>query len=1108
MAAVLTVTSDAPGWAATDQPARTVGSAQAEQLSQAGAAARSWVTLITGDRIGLDAKGRLVGIRRSKDREHIPVQINRVQGHTYAIPVDAARLIRQGRVDRRLFDVTTLNRPEYREAQQRRGGLGLIVTYQGANPEAKAELHAAPGATMTHTFKRFGGESVTAKAADAGEVWQALTNEPSNSAGSPYATAETGLRTVWLNAIQKAVLDKSVPQIGAPTAWSAGYNGKGVKIAILDTGIDTTHPDLKGRKVVLQKDFSGSGNTADHDGHGTHVASTAAGTGAKSGGKYKGVAPGAELLNGKVLGDGGTGDDAGIIAGMEWAAAQGARVINMSLGETDTPGEDPLEQAVDRLSASTGALFVVAAGNDGPGASTLGSPGSADAALTVGAVDHTDKLAGFSSRGPSVGDGSVKPDLTAPGVAITGAAAKGSALDTDPTVPHPAPGYLTIDGTSMATPHVSGAAAILAQQHPDWTGQQIKEALVSSTKSGPYKPYEQGSGRVDVAAAIKQTVVADPVSLNFGTPAWPHQDDPKTTKTVTYRNLGGEPVTLDLSLAVTGPGQKAAPEGFLTLDRPQLTVPAGGTATAVVTADTRLGSVDGLYSAYLTATGGGQTVRTAAVVNREVQSYNLTIRHIGRDGRPQKNYDSSLEGLSGLAAGTFVTPYEASGTVNVRLPKGLYVLSSSLWVGDFDGEAGLDWINQPRLELTKNMTVTVDARKAKPVRLTVPDNRAEARFVNANFGVKKQGGGTSVYSWVFDSFASFRVAHLGPSLPAADLVQDFQGFWANDEGKGYALAYGGHRTRLVNGFVKHVKAAELAVVNTSIGTTVKDRVGGVWATPHNGDPMPVEWVIEHTLPHRGTMYVNAAKSLKWSLSYYQGSPSEDETVYNGPPRAYAAGRTYKEVFNVGVFGPKVGKGLGLFRKGDTIYGRLPLFADGKGRTGTSVYDKATTRLYRNGKLIGSNTDPLTGKSFTVPAGPARYRLTTTVTRSGMSKVSTKVTADWTFFSAHVSGTRAVQLPASAVRFTPALATDSTAKAGARTVVPVSVQGAAAGRQLNVMKVWASFDAGKHWKRLTVARGKAVVTNPRAGRAVSFKAVATDRKGNTLSETILNAYRTK
>ncbi|WP_217146868.1 S8 family serine peptidase, partial [Streptomyces sp. AC627_RSS907] len=196
--------------------------------------------------------------------------------------------------------------------------------------------------------------------------------------------------------------------------------------------------------------------------------------------KYRGVASGAKILDGKILNDEGFGDDSGIVAGLEWAAAEKADVVNLSLGGTDQPGLDPLETAVNKLSAEKGVLFAIAAGNGGElGSSTVSSPGSADAALTVGAVDKADKLANFSSRGPRVGDGAVKPDVTAPGVDIGAAAAPGSDIAGEGAPV--ADGYVAISGTSMSTPHAAGAAAILAQQHPDWSGERIKATLVAST---------------------------------------------------------------------------------------------------------------------------------------------------------------------------------------------------------------------------------------------------------------------------------------------------------------------------------------------------------------------------------------------------------------------------------------------------------------------------------------------------------------------------------------------------------------------------------------------------------------------------------------------------
>src|SRR5262249_36492966 len=161
-----------------------------------------------------------------------------------------------------------------------------------------------------------------------------------------------------------------------------------------------------------------------------------------SDGKERGVAPGAQLAVGKVLDSEGKGQESWIIAGMEWAARdQHAKIISMSLGGGGD-ATDPMSQTVDRLSHDTGALFVVAAGNGGPHA--ISSPGAADAALTVGAVDAKDQLADFSSQGPRDGDAGLKPELTAPGVDIVAARShykRGSGY------------YTTMSGTSMATPH-------------------------------------------------------------------------------------------------------------------------------------------------------------------------------------------------------------------------------------------------------------------------------------------------------------------------------------------------------------------------------------------------------------------------------------------------------------------------------------------------------------------------------------------------------------------------------------------------------------------------------------------------------------------------------
>jgi subtilisin family serine protease len=424
------------------------------------------ITLITGDVVSAvqSPDGRISASVTSGDRAGHVLQTIREQ--VYLFPKQAAPHITSGQVDLELFNLSRLIRDGYDD--RARDTVPLIVSHGGflAGSTAVRELPSI-GATAVNESKR-----------DAAAFWHDLT--------------ASGTK-VWLDRKARTSLDVSVPQIGAPAAWQAGYTGKGVTVAVLDTGIAAGHPDLAG-KVLAAQDFTESASgTEDKQGHGTHVASTIVGTGSASGGKFKGVAPDGKLVVGKVLDDDGSGWYSGIIAGMEWAATR-APIVSMSLGGDEaSDGTDPLSQAVNRLSASTGALFVVAAGNSGQGKERISTPAAADAALTVGAVSKQDELASFSSSGPRIGDNLVKPEITAPGVDIVAARVKGSdAGDHDPVDDN----YARLSGTSMATPHVSGAAALLRQQHPDWSGQQLKTALTSTAKPlADLTPFQAGAGR-------------------------------------------------------------------------------------------------------------------------------------------------------------------------------------------------------------------------------------------------------------------------------------------------------------------------------------------------------------------------------------------------------------------------------------------------------------------------------------------------------------------------------------------------------------------------------------------------------------------------------------
>ncbi|MFJ9431112.1 S8 family peptidase [Streptomyces sp. NPDC101490] len=1095
--ATLTAATLVAGLTSSNAFADTAGAGVSAGGVTSGAGLR-WVTLITGDRVGVDARGRVVTVRHAPGREKIPIQSWTEKGRTYVVPADAERLVARGTVDRRLFDVTTLSTAESRRAYRK--GLKVIVAYEGASgPAARKEVRG--DAEVRRTLPSLGADAATVPERDAGALWETLTR---TDEGVLSTRTVPGVARIWLDAVRTVNLETSVGRIGAPKAWEAGYDGTGVTIAVLDTGIDETHPDLKGR-VVGEANFSDSADTEDRNGHGTHVASTAAGTGAHSGGTYKGVAPGARLLSGKVLDDNGSGSDSGVLAGIDWAVSQGADIINMSLGGTDTPDLDPLEAQVDKLSKEKGVLFAIAAGNDGPGPGTISSPGSADAALTVGAVDDADRMADFSSTGPRTGDGGTKPDLAAPGVGITAASSPGSQIALE--YGENPPGYTTISGTSMATPHVAGAAALLKQRNPDWTGERLKSVLTGSAKDVGHGVFQQGTGRLAVDRALEQTVVADEPGVSFGLQRWPHTDDKPVTKEITYRNLGGQDVTLELTARGLDPKGRPAPAGFFTLGATRVIVPAGGTATVPMTADTRIGgSDDGAYTAHVTATGGGQTVRTTAAVDREVESYDLTLHHKGPDGKPSGEFISFLTQLTGVEGGR---AFDDSGrpTTTFRLPKGEYILNSMRYV---ETPAGPDMVRlvHPRLALTKDTTVAVDARLAKPVRMTVPDPRAV--MTGARMTYEIDNGSRSMGSTSFlSSFDGYRVGQLGPKRPTGvKLTESFNAQWERGAALQYHGGSGGPVKQLFGGLTAKFRTADFAEVTATTGASVQGKqaismaisgLDGFASEP--GAPYALPGTRTHRLATLG-------KTNPWSLEVAQiGAEGQIDIGYAAPVRHYRPGTLSSLTFGTGVHSPLMNRNTGAFRQDDALWAEVPLFSDGRGNTGHSSFTSARTTLHRGTTKIGEIEDALEGQDrFFVGPEDAEYTLATSVRRDpSVSAVGTRIDGSWTFRSARTPTGERVRTPLSTVRFGAEVTLDGTAPAGREVTFPVTVQGPAAGRGLKSLVVSVSYDGGGTWKETPVTRGRVTITNPAKGESVALRAHVTDVQGGQGSVTVYDAY---
>jgi subtilisin family serine protease len=328
---------------------------------------------------------------------------------------------------------------------------------------------------------------------------------------------------IWFDEPVHTMLDVSVPLIGAPQVWQAGITGKDIKVAIVDTGIDPNHPDFANR-IAQMKDFTGQG-PADNHGHGTHVAGIIGGTGAGSSAKYRGVAPDCLYYTAKVLRGDGSGSTSDVMAGVEWAVQQGAQVINLSLGSDGAcDGTDALSVLCD-TAVGKGVVMCIAAGNAGPGASTVGSPGCAKSVITIGATTKSDQIASFSSRGPT-SDGRVKPDVCFPGANIVACRASGTSMGTPVNEL-----YTSASGTSMATPHAAGTCALLLQAKPGLAPQQVKDLLMNTAKDLGLDANTQGKGRAQAFAAYQSALGQTP-EPQPPTPTPPGQGCWETIKSV------------------------------------------------------------------------------------------------------------------------------------------------------------------------------------------------------------------------------------------------------------------------------------------------------------------------------------------------------------------------------------------------------------------------------------------------------------------------------------------------------------------------------------------------------------------------------------------------
>ncbi|GAB3421807.1 hypothetical protein GCM10027569_51910 [Flindersiella endophytica] len=610
--------------------------------------------------------------------------------------------------------------------------------------------------------------------------------------------------------------------------------------------------------------------------------------------------------------------------------------------------------------------------------------------------------------------------------------------------------------------------------------------------------------------------MSEPGGISFGLQQWPHNDDTPVAKELTYRNLGDAAVDLTLKAEFSGPDGEPAPEGAVKLSADQVTVPAGGTAKVTVTSDTKHDGPDGAYSGRVTATAGEQTVITPIGVEKEVESYDLTVKSIGTDGKPSP---TGMTMLFGLDADVWTDLSDESGTVRTRLPKGRYLVMGDVLEGS---DENLQWYRlvQPTLTLDKEQTVTVDARTAKPLSVTVERKTAKAALVDLGF-VRNFDDSSFSGSLVSFGFEGLHSAALGPAASPEEMTGYVSSQWAepgkNGSFENSPYIYGLLDTlpgAFLTGLQRAVKDRDLAKVTAHYSAQVDGRKG---QTSAFGTAPGVDggWssLFSRDLPSSAVHLLEPGK-VKWQADFGEylldpdGFPI-DQTALSRSPRAYQAGKSYSERWNQGVFTgafPEAGFGT---RWENTIGISVPMYSDQAGHAGFSATDKAASVLYRNGEKVAESDFDAYAEAE-VPAGKATYTLESTADRSKVSGLSAKTDAKWTFTSGTASAD-GESLPLWTVRYFPQVDDHNVTAKAPVLFVPVRVQAQPDSKvgQLRKVAVKVSSDGGKTWTGVPlvpVTGGVylAVLTPGDDAESLSLRAAASDSLGNAVEQTISQA----
>lgn len=328
-----------------------------------------------------------------------------------------------------------------------------------------------------------------------------------------------GIKSVYENTHITAQMKNARKVVKWEAAQNQNLSGKGIGVAILDTGIAPVNDFIQPKnRLIAFKDFANNKlEPYDDNGHGTHVAGIACGNGTNSNGLYCGIAYESNLIGVKILDKEGKGNTSKVLAGIQWIVDNkdkyNIRIANLSIGSPGSNSLDPLVKAVN-AAWDCGIVMTIAAGNNGPKNSSITSPGISKKAITVGSSDDSESVTiwgssqkNFSGRGPTL-ECVIKPDIVAPGANIVSCLSPTAYIDSSNTegVKIVDQNYLQLSGTSMSTPIVTGAIALLLQKYPSLTPNDVKYMLKYSTTDLGYPKNQQGWGLIDIEKLISREV--------------------------------------------------------------------------------------------------------------------------------------------------------------------------------------------------------------------------------------------------------------------------------------------------------------------------------------------------------------------------------------------------------------------------------------------------------------------------------------------------------------------------------------------------------------------------------------------------------------------------